>query len=62
MRVDNVDMVTHECADIFRQEGVKRENIAIFTMEERDSVTGVKTSTSIVILMETGETIQMLGL
>ena len=61
MRVDNVDMVIPKCVYIFRQEGVKRVIIAIFTMEVRKSTTGVKTSILGEILMETDKTIQMPG-
>ena len=60
MRVDNVDMVTPEGAYIFRQEDVKRVIVVIFTMEERELTTGVKTAIFLGILMETDKIIQVL--
>ena len=60
MKMVNAGMVIPECAFISKQEGVKRGTTAIFTMEER-----VLTTTGVIIsmiLMETGETIQMLAM
>ena len=60
MEMDNAGMVTPECAFISKQEGVKRGTTVIFIMEG-----GVSTTTGVIgsmILMETGETIQMMAM
>ena len=62
-KMDNADMVILECVYTSRPEGVKRGNNAIFTMEGKEAAVGqeIQTSTSPMILMETG-TIQIAGL